>query len=199
MTRAYWEAYTGLPLPARKLILSSLSAANGEGKCGSTSTASTPPSILSLGGLTQTNGAETFLSTEGTQVVFTQPRTNKTIKPKAEGPSFKEDRAVQEQVIRAVFTRITALAKGDVAGRLAVQRESVGGFAMVSGFDTRLRYYETHRDQFATLADFLPRLLEGIPAKTAATGLEVKTTPAQCSVQVAAAIPQSSSLPTNGQ
>ncbi len=197
MTRAYWEAYTGLPLPARKLILSSLSGANSEVRCGSASPASAPPSILSLGGLAQTSAAETFLSTEGTQAALSQAGSNKT---KAESPSSKvEDREIQEQVVRAVFTRITALAKGDAAGRVAVQREKVSGFAMVTGFDTRLRYYETHRDQFATLSDFLPKLLEGLPSKVVANTGDAKTAPTQCSVQIAAVGSESVAPATGGQ
>jgi hypothetical protein len=30
-------------------------------------------------------------------------------------------------------------------------------------FDTRLRYFEAHRAEFRTLADFLPQLLKDLP------------------------------------
>lgn len=200
LTRAYWKAYTGVPLPARKLVLSSLSAANGASGCGGLRSALAPTSILSLSSLTQTSAAETFLSTEGSQAPLEQPLPNKTLKPQGEGSSFKlDDPIVQEQVIRAVFTRVAALAKGEAAGSLALQREARGGFAMVAGFDTRLRYYEAHRDQFATLSDFLPRLLEGVPAKTVAAGVEAKAISRQCRVQIADAAPGSDGRPTAGQ
>ncbi len=197
ITRGYWEAYTGLPLPDRKLILSSLADSNGLGKCGGSGRAS--GSVLSLGALAQTSGAETFLSTEGSQVAFDKPPAAGKLKPRGVAPSFKfDDPALQEQVIRAVFARIAALSKGDTAGRLAVEQEVRGGFAMVPSLDQRLRNYETHRDQFATLADFLPQLMAGKPSKPAA-GEAVRAASTQCGIQVAAATPTSPAGPSSGQ
>jgi hypothetical protein len=76
-----------------------------------------------------------------------------------------------------------------------------GGFALVPTFDERLRYYETHRDQFATLADFLPQLMDGAgkaSAKAAADGPE-KTTAGQCGIQVAVAAPALPAGASTGQ
>ncbi len=192
MTRGYWEAYTGMSLPNRKLILSSLADSNGLGKCANFARASGPASVLSLGALAQTSEAETFLSTEGIEIPFAKSPT--TEKPKgrvAAQPSFKfDDPALQEQLIRAVFARIAALSKGDAAGRLAVEQEVHGGFAMVPNLDERLRNYEAHRDQFATLADFLPQLMAGKASKAAAGNAD-KAPSLQCGVQVAAATPVS--------
>jgi hypothetical protein len=202
MTRGYWEAYTGMPLPDRKLILSSLAGANELSKCANGGRALAPATVLSLGTLAQTNETQTFLSTEGTQVGLDTSRAGKPLKPKAAEPSFKMDPAQEEQVIRAVFARITALSKGDAAGRLAVEQEVRGGFAMVTGFDERLRYYETHRDQFATLADFLPQLMAGpgkTLAKAGAANADPKAASARCGIQIAAATPISPVGPSSGQ
>jgi spore germination cell wall hydrolase CwlJ-like protein len=199
MTRGYWEAYTGLALPARKLVLSSLAGTNDLGNCGEAGGVLTPPAVLSLGTLAQTNAAQTLLSTEGTQVGLDKPVGGKT--PKAAKTSFKLNAAEEQQLIRAVFTRIAALSKGDAAGRLAVEQEVRGGFALVPTFDERLRYYETHRDQFATLADFLPQLMDGAgkaSAKAAADGPE-KTTAGQCGIQVAVAAPALPAGASTGQ
>jgi hypothetical protein len=202
MTRGYWEAYTGMPLPDRKLILSSLAGANDLSKCASGGRTLAPPTVLSLGTLAQTNEAQTFLSTEGTQVGLYNSRAGKPPKPKAAEPAFKMDAAQEEQVIRAVFARIAALSKGDAAGRLAVEQEVRGGFAMVAGFDERLRFYEAHRDQFVTLADYLPQLIANsgkIPAKSGAADADSKAASARCGFQIAATTPESPVGSSTGQ
>jgi spore germination cell wall hydrolase CwlJ-like protein len=199
--RGYWEAYTGMPLADRKLIVTSLATSNGVDKCGSGRTASRDASVLSLGDFARASEANTFLSTAGTQVVWDKPQ-GKTTEPLTP-PSLKiEDPALREQIIRAVFARIAALSKGDAAGRLALQQEVSGGYAMVASFDARLRYYEAHRNQFATLADFLPELLAGAaktPAKAVASGAEPKTGSGQCAIEVAAVGPESLGAPSGGQ
>jgi hypothetical protein len=196
-TRGYWEAYTGLPLPDRKLILSSLAEPNGLGGCADG--ARVPGAVLSLGAFAQTNGAQALLSTEGAQVGLDKQPTGKA--PKAAAAAFKVSPAQEEQIVRAVFTRIAALSKGEAAGRLAVEQEVRGGFALVPGFDERLRHYEAHRDQFATLGDFLPQLMAGVgtasdKAGAADTG---NTGAAQCGVQVAAVKPSSPVGSASGQ
>jgi hypothetical protein len=199
MTRGYWEAYTGMPLPDRKLILSSLEDSNGLGKCGNTNRTAGPASVLSLGALARTSEAETFLSTEGAKLAFeTSPVAEK--KARSAPPPLKfDDPALQEQLIRAVFARITALSKGDAAGRRAVEQEVHDGFAMVPSLNERLRNYETHRDQFATLADFLPELIAGKASSRAVGGGAEKGAPAQCPVQVAATTPANAVGPSSGQ
>ena len=157
-----------------------------------------PASVLSLGAIAQTSAAETFLSTEGTEVAFDEGP--KKVKARAAQPSVKfDDPVLQEQLIRAVFARIAALSRGDAAGRLAVEQEVHGGFAMVPGLDERLRNYEAHRDQFATLADFLPQLVAGkASAKAAAAGVE-KSGPVQCGIPVAATTSGSPAGSSSGQ
>jgi hypothetical protein len=200
MTRAYWETYTGLPLADRKLVLSSLATGNASGKCGTVQPASA--SVLSIGTLAQASQADTFLSTEGTQAGLDKPRSNQ--QPAAPWLVLA-DPAVKQQVIRAVFTRVAALLEGDAAGRLAVQREVRGGYAMVPAFDARLRYYEAHRDQFPTLADFLPQLIAGgsknDPTNSAVTAVDpgLKALAGACGTQIAAAAPESTGAPSGGQ
>ena len=185
VARAYWRAYTGMPLPAHKLILSSLSTDNSLGKCGGAPTGA-PASVLSLGDLAHASKAETFLSTETTQVGLAQQGTKPS--PNADEPFL------QEQIIRAVFARIVALSEGEAAGRLAVQREVRGGFALVPDFDERLRYFEVHRGQFRTLAEFLPQLVAGAVNSSAKAG-SADAVPAQCGTQIAATDPVGGAAP----
>jgi hypothetical protein len=190
-----------MPLADRKLIVTSLATSNGVEKCGSGRTAARDGSVLSLGDFARASEANAFLSTAGTQVGWGKPQ-GKTTEPLTP-PSLKiEDPALREQIIRAVFARVAALSKGDAAGRLALQQEVSGGYAMVASFDARLRFYEAHRDQFATLADFLPQLLASAaktPAKAVAADAEPKTGSGQCAIQVAAVAPESLGAPSGGQ
>ena len=182
LIRAYWEAYTGMPLPDRKVILSSLATGRSSGKCGNA-----PVSFLSLGAAVQASPAETFLNTEGA------PEALDSARPMLADP------ALRQQIVRAVFTRLAALAQGDPAGRVAVEREVRNGFTMVPTFNARLRYYEAHRDQFATLASFLPQLVagesKGNPTESVAA-TDTKAGVTQCTVEIAAS--QASAPPASG-
>jgi hypothetical protein len=205
LTRGYWEAYTGMPLRDRKLILSSLVTGNGSSKCGDTRLAPASTSLLSLGTLAQASEAETFLSTEGGPEGLNKPRPNKpegadsaTAWPKI----LTANPVLREQVVRAVFARVAGLSRGDSAGRLAVQREVRNGYTMVPFFEARLRYYEAHRDQFATLANFIPQLIAGAnksdPTKNVVAATEPKAAVTQCGIEIAAA-QTSAAAPSGGQ
>jgi hypothetical protein len=67
--------------------------------------------------------------------------------------------SVRDQIVRAVFVRITALTKGDDAARKLAAHEAVSGYDLVPRFETSLRDFESNRADFTTLAAYLPRLL----------------------------------------
>jgi hypothetical protein len=151
LARAYWHAYTGLPLPARKLVLSSLAFQQGAGSCAASDPAS-PSHILSLGSVATDGPLETFLSTEGVRPLLGPSGLRKA-------SLSMSDPALQEQVVRAVFARIAALTDGEKAGAAAVKRELNAGYTSVPELYDQLRFYESNRARFATLSDFAPELL----------------------------------------
>jgi hypothetical protein len=143
LASAEWQAYTGLTADSRKLIVSPLLRFASANPCGGQvgGTLVTPAALLTNG-----SKAERLLTVQTGVLGLKQP-----VAP-----------AVQEQLVSAVFARVTALSDSEAAARLEVQHEVGQGHSLVALFATRLREFEAHRDRFETLADFLPRLLAGI-------------------------------------
>ncbi|MGZ2411651.1 cell wall hydrolase [Sphingomonas sp. F9_3S_D5_B_2] len=72
-----------------------------------------------------------------------------------------------DDIVTAVFLRVAALSHRD-AGALVSSGKCGGVTPRAQRFAARLNFYEHHRDQFATLADFLPLLLSGETTEPAA-------------------------------
>lgn len=67
---------------------------------------------------------------------------------------------VDEHVIRAACARLTGLARGEDAGRAAMESERKAGFVLVGSFYEALRRYEADRGRYSTLRDFYPEFVE---------------------------------------
>ena len=67
---------------------------------------------------------------------------------------------VNEHIIRAITIRLAYIEVGAAAGDHALEREKNIGFAYVEALAAELKEYETARDQYPTIADFYPQLIE---------------------------------------
>jgi spore germination cell wall hydrolase CwlJ-like protein len=63
------------------------------------------------------------------------------------------------QLIGALLSRVADLRSGEGAGRSVIAWEVAHGQRLVPELAARLRFFEKHRDQYPTLADFYPVLL----------------------------------------
>ena len=143
--RAQWRTYTGMTFDSADLTLSPGLRIALSDAC---SSGSSPSSLFSL--TSGSGAADTMLRlSEG----------RNALTPQGSAKDLPNLAPVQEQVIRAVFARIAALSQGPEAGRAAIQQEIRLGNRLVPVFAERLKDYETHRDRYRKLADFLPRLL----------------------------------------
>jgi hypothetical protein len=77
------------------------------------------------------------------------------------GPGVRPD--VEEQIVRAAFVRIETLRNGPAAGRDALGSEVARGNTLVPLLVERLQDYEHRRAEIASLREYLPRLLAGLP------------------------------------
>jgi hypothetical protein len=66
---------------------------------------------------------------------------------------------VNEHVIRAITTRLVFRLRGEEAGRQELARELQRGFIHIPSLIERLEEYEQSPEQFPTIAEFYPRLL----------------------------------------
>lgn len=139
IANAQWQAYTGFPIEKRKLIVSALLRSPVTNACGPRADADSPYVPIAL--LKSGSSADAFLVTGRV------------------APSLGVAPSVQEQIVRAVFARVTALTNGEAAGRKAISNDIRAGHNLVPKFETRLRYFEAHRAEFATLGAYLPELL----------------------------------------
>ena len=69
------------------------------------------------------------------------------------------EQVVNENIIRAITARLTALDRGDAAGRAEVADDVRRGFAYVPALVASLEKYESDRITYSTLAEFYPDLL----------------------------------------
>lgn len=67
---------------------------------------------------------------------------------------------VDEHIIRALTCRLTALTRGEEAGRRALEKERAEGFVLIGPFYEALKGYEKARDRYPTLRDYYPRFVE---------------------------------------
>jgi hypothetical protein len=70
------------------------------------------------------------------------------------------EQTVNEHIVRALMIRFATHQLGPGVGRTAFQAESRRGFRYLPAVWNELNQYELHRDEYPTLADFYPRLLE---------------------------------------
>lgn len=87
------------------------------------------------------------------------------------------DQVVNESIIRAITSRLTAADRGEDAANGEVAEEVKRGFVYVPALVDELRRYEKNRDANATIADIYPALLgvfgpssEGLPDSAASSG-----------------------------
>jgi len=66
---------------------------------------------------------------------------------------------VNEHIVRAVTSRLTARELGDERGASSLQNEKRRGFFYVEALSERLEQYERERDAYPTLVDFYPELI----------------------------------------
>ena len=69
------------------------------------------------------------------------------------------DQVINESIIRAITSRLTAADRGEEAANAEVAEEVKRGFVYVPALVDRLRRYEKNRDAIARIADFYPELL----------------------------------------
>lgn len=67
---------------------------------------------------------------------------------------------VTEHVVRAVTVRLSYLYLGEMEGEKAMERETGMGFAYVPELCRELEKYESQREQYPTLSDYYPRIIE---------------------------------------
>lgn len=67
---------------------------------------------------------------------------------------------VNEHIVRAVSSRLTHQEYGNVRGQLSLLVEKMRGFRYVDALCTRLKKYESQRDQYPTFGDFYPQLID---------------------------------------
>lgn len=131
MARARWQAYTSAPLAARTMVITSLATPSALSCGGRASTA-----VLSLGDLVHASDADIFLETEGAQ----------------------SDSLFDEQMIRAVFARVTAQTQGDAVLRAYLSTEVRRGNSMVPTLERELRRKEGQADRVSTWDEFVRQL-----------------------------------------
>lgn len=68
--------------------------------------------------------------------------------------------AVNEHVVRAVTSRLAARLYSPQLGEQALKAEERKGFIYIQPLYEKLEFYETHRDQYPSFADFYPELLK---------------------------------------
>ena len=142
-----WQTYTGLPVGVQRVIVSSLVGSGNGGDCNSTVDVNSPVRSWTI--LASANSVDAFLAVRSDPLQLTSPSRRR---------ADAEDAAVEEQIVKAVFARVTALTSDASTGRNAVGQVAEADHTLVSTFERRLQYFETHRTRFPTLADFLPRL-----------------------------------------
>jgi hypothetical protein len=70
---------------------------------------------------------------------------------------------VEDQLVRAVFVRIAVLSRGEAVGNALIRSDIAAGHALVPVLAARLRFFEQHRAEYGTLAQYLPTLVAGLP------------------------------------
>lgn len=184
MARAYWQAYTGVPLHSRKVVLSSLMNDGILAACqacdGSRAT------ILSLGKIANADGADVLLRTEGARGALAAAGVAR---------SASGDPGLDEQIVRAVFARVDVLRRDRGSDDHPVGSQASDG--SVSSLDRRLVEYETHRSEFATFGEFVSRVLsrESDGDSTAASNNAVRRVPSTAA-QIDAVISQAEQRPS---
>jgi spore germination cell wall hydrolase CwlJ-like protein len=151
-----WQAYTAMPLKSEP-IAAAVGPAGDDSIC--LVAAVVPRRALWVGeDDSARTPADLFLASGLSPRSFLTGREGSGARQKATAI----DPALEEQVVRAVFARIEALASGNAEANDAAARDANEGFALVPQLAQRLAYYERHRGEYPDLASFLPRLLDGL-------------------------------------
>ena len=144
---AAWRAYAGIPVRRTKAILTTAPMTQASACLAKQLGANDMRIVAWTTGSRPQKLDETFIKTGLAQNALFEDWSSAALP------------MLQEQVVRAVFTRIVALSQGPRAGQLAAQHQADRGYTSVPEFAARLQQYERRRDQYGSLRDFLRVLL----------------------------------------
>jgi hypothetical protein len=85
------------------------------------------------------------------------------------------DQVINESIIRAITSRLTAADRGEEAANAEVAEEVKRGFVYVPALVDELRRYEKSRDTNASIKDFYPSLLDVFKQSSAGLLVSVAT------------------------
>ena len=179
-----WETYTGAVIPARKTVFS-LTQGRDVQACPALEIAAPAADVLSWPDAGR-SPAQMFLASGFAEAGLAAPARMSARAAKRLRASLAP---VRDQVVAAVFARIAALSSGAKAGDAAVRAEIAAGNILVPTLVERLRFFEAHRGEYATLDSFLPTLLAHLPLPVEKKQAAVIDSPSPCNV--AAVVPPS--------
>ena len=167
-----WEIYAGMPVQGQTAVLS-LAQGLDRGSCPAVVKSATGERLIRWPSNPNTWGPADIFVASGFAEDSLRAADNV---PKRKARQLRASvEPIEEQIVAAVFARVTALSQGEATAQAIIRREVAKGHELVPHLVQRLRVFERNGDKFPTLNHFLPILVASLPP--AKPGMKTENTP----------------------